>query len=483
MRYDVVIVGAGTAGIPCAVEAAAGGARVLLVDKADRVGGTLRVSGGHMTGAGTRRQRERGIEDHPDWHYDDVMRIGLGLANPDVLRRAVDLAPATIDWLDDLGLEQADTSPRIVYGHEPYGVARTHYGTDEARSILALLQPLLDAAIASGGVDLWLSSPVVHLRRDDHGRVTGVLVDRGGDGEVEVEATQAVVLATGGYGANHDLFEQLEGHPLYSVAHPTSTGDGLVLAEEVGGAIAGRDLFLPTFGGLPDPVDPRRTLWSERAHLVATERPPWEVYVGNDGRRFVAEDEPSIDAKERALLAHAPDMTFHVVIDARGLRDGAPLLLGGNAGGIEAAANRRDGFVAAETLRELAGRAGIDADNLEATVAEYNGALAGDRPDPFGRQHRPAPIAEPAYYALRNHGTTVITFAGVDIDASFAVRDLDGAPIPGLYAVGEVIGAGATMGNAFCGGMTLTPALAFGRDLGRRLALAADPADPQPQVM
>lgn len=471
MRFDVVIVGAGTAGIPCALEATAGGLRVLLVDKADRVGGTLHLSGGHLAGAGTRRQRQRGIEDHPDWHYDDVMRIGCGRANQAVLRRAVDLAADTIDWLDDLGLEQPETSPRIVYGHEPYGVARTHYGTDEARSILGLLEPLLEAAVGRGEVDLWLSSPVVGIRRDGDGGVTGVTVDREGTGEVAVD-TAAVVLATGGYGSNPSLFEELEGHPLYSVANPLATGDGIVLAESVGGSVAGRGLFLPTFGGIPDPTDPGRTLWSERAHLVATERPPWEIYVGNDGRRFVAEDEPSIDAKERALLAHAPDMTFHVVIDTRGLREGPPLLIGGSPDGIERAANERDGFVAADTVEELARRAGIDPTYLERTIAEYNDAVAAGSPDPFGRRHRPAPLTESPFYALRNHGTTVITFAGVDVDGSCAVLDAHGARIPGLYAVGEVIGAGATMGNAFCGGMTLTPALAFGRDLGKRLAQA-----------
>ena len=469
MRYDVVIVGAGTAGIPCALEAAVGGLRVLLVDKADQVGGTLHLSGGHLAGAGTRRQQQRGIEDHPDWHYDDIMRIGRGRANRAVLRRAVDLAAGTIDWLDKLGLAQAETSPRVVYGHEPYRVARTHYGTDEARSILQLLEPRLAAAVRRGAVDLWLSSPVLGLRREPGAGVYGVTVDRVGVGTVHVEAG-AVVLATGGYGANPELFDELEGHPLYSVANPQATGDGILLARAVGGAVAGRGLFLPTFGGIPDPHDPGRTLWSERTHLVATERPPWEIYVANDGRRFVAEDEPSIDAKERALLAHGSDMTFHVVIDTRGLRDGLPLLLGGSPEGIEGAANHRDGFVAADTVAELAERAGIVPANLERTIGDYNDAVTAGRPDPFGRQHRPAPLVEPPFYAIRNHGTTVITFAGVDIDDSFAVLDDSGMRIPGLYAVGEVIGAGATMGNAFCGGMTLTPALAFGRDLGVRLA-------------
>lgn len=469
--YDILIIGAGTAGIPCAIEAAEQGARVLVVDKADRVGGTLHVSGGHMTGAGTRRQRERGIDDHPDRHYDDVMRIGRGLAEPEILRRAVDLAPGLIDWLDDHGFTQADTSPRLVYGHEPYSVARTHYGTDEARSILAVLTPLLDTAVESGQVEVWLDAPVVRLCQEA-GRVTGAVVARAGT-EMAVTAA-ATVLATGGYGADPALFGQLEGYPLFTVAPETSTGDGLRLAREAGGTITGTGRYLPTFGGLPAGPDARgRTLWTERAHLVAAERPPWEIYVDRHGARFVAEDEPSIDEKERALVTAVPDLTFHVVLDARGEREGPPLLIGATGSVAEAAAARREGFAAGDTLEELAEHAGIDPAGLRSTVEAYNAALAAGAPDPLGREHRPAPIAEAPYYAVRNHGATLITFAGVAVDTDLAVRSADGSPVPGLYAVGEVLGCAATMGNAFCGGMTLTPALAFGRDLGARLGAAA----------
>ncbi len=93
---------------------------------------------------------------------------------------------------------------------------------------------------------------------------------------------------------------------------------------------------------------------------------------------------------------------------------------------------------------------------------------AGADPD-FGRTHLPAPIAVPPYYALHNQGIAVVTFDGLDIDASFAVRDEAGGVIPGLFAIGEVIGAGATCGNSFCSGMLLMPALVFGRLLGTRL--------------
>ncbi|MFC6345073.1 FAD-binding protein, partial [Nocardioides hankookensis] len=124
---------------------------------------------------------------------------------------------------------------------------------------------------------------------------------------------------------------------------------------------------------------------------------------------------------------------------------------------------------AADTLPELAALAGIDAEGLVGSVASYNVAVAAGVDLDFGRTHLPAPIAAPPYYALHNQGIAVVTFDGLDIDDSFAVRDEAGATIPGLFAIGEVIGAGATCGNSFCSGMLLTPALVFGQLLGKSL--------------
>jgi fumarate reductase flavoprotein subunit len=129
----------------------------------------------------------------------------------------------------------------------------------------------------------------------------------------------------------------------------------------------------------------------------------------------------------------------------------------------------------ADTLATLAGRAGIDAAGLARSVARYNDA-ARSRRDELGRSHFGEPLARPPFYAIRTPAALLCSFAGVRVDPGFRVTRAGGAVIDGLYAGGEVLGMGATSGAAFCGGMSLTPALSFGRLLGRQLAGAAEPA-------
>ena len=195
--YDVVVIGAGTAGIPCAISAAQGGARVLLVEKDSLIGGTLHISGGHLAAAGTRRQAERGIEDSPEAHLDDIRRISQGTAREDLIQIVASNAAQTVDWLDERGFAFAAETPRIVYGHEPYHTARTYYGRDEGMSILEVLRAELEKTQAGHDLTLWTNAPVTEIRQDDQGRVRGVTVYREGR-DVEIDAP-SVVIATGGF--------------------------------------------------------------------------------------------------------------------------------------------------------------------------------------------------------------------------------------------------------------------------------------------
>ncbi|GAA4368068.1 FAD-dependent oxidoreductase [Nocardioides caricicola] len=469
-EYDAVVVGAGPAGLTCAVRAARGGARVLLVEKDRRIGGALHLSGGHLSAGGTSLQRAAGIEDDPERHLADIDRISNGTARKDLVRLVVEEAPGVVEWLVGSGMPFDPETPRIVYGHEPYEVPRTVYGVEGGLSVLQVLEAELTEALAAHDLTLWSNAPVTGLRTDDDGRVVGVDVYRDG-AEVEVAAA-AVVLATGGYGADAELFAERHGVELVTVAARTSTGDGIHLGRAVGAALQGEGTYLPTFGGLPDPQAPHRANWAERL-LLTVERPPREIYVDRTGRRWIAEDEPSIDVKERALTA-LPDQVFWTIFDddavARSGGGQPPIVLGWEPDDLRRHANVRPGIHAADTLEEVAAAAGIDPDGLVAAVATYNRAVAAGVDEEFGRTHLPAPIAVPPFYALHNQGIAVVTFDGLDIDDTFAVLDEAGARIGGLFAIGEVIGAGATCGNSFCSGMLLTPALVFGRLLGDRLA-------------
>lgn len=462
--YDLLIVGAGTAGIPCAVAAANNGAKVLLLDKADDIGGSLHTSGGHMSAAGTRRQKEKGIVDSVESHRADIERISNGGARRDLMNLATELAAPGLDWLEDQGFEFAPDAPRIVYGHEPYSVARTYYGPDAGRSILKVLRALLEKALSENNLELRLNTAVASLLTEN-GEVHGVQLADGS--KITAKNT---VLTTGGFGANAKLFEELEKATLVSAAWPTSTGDGILMAREIGAAIAGAGTYLPTFGGLPSPDGTGRVRWTDRPLLVASERPPFEIYVDKSGNRWVAEDEESIDVKEHALTG-IESMTFWTIFDSVGLEKSQPMVVDWSIDKFIEQANILPGVFSGETLEELAKNAGISSTGLVETVGKYNADLIANSPDQFGRKFRPAVIEQGPFYSLQNHAVTLITFSGIDVDAELRVRKANGEIVPNLYAAGEILGSAATMGQSFVGGMLVMPSITFGKLLGERLSL------------
>ncbi|MFI7024198.1 FAD-dependent oxidoreductase [Micromonospora sp. NPDC049900] len=466
-RTDVLVIGAGTAGLPCAIEAARAGLRVDLVDVGTDIGGTLRVSAGHMSAAGTRRQRAAGIDDDPDRHFADVQRIGHHQGDPALIRLAVDEAPGIVDWLDENGFPFAPGMPVVYHGHSPYSRPRTYWGVDRGRSIRETLRPLLAAQVDAGRVTLRLRSRALRLCTEGGG-VTGAVV-RTPDGERELRA-DVTVLASGGYGANPEIFSAVTpGAPrLVTNAEPTSTGDAMRMATPLGAAVRFADLHTPRLGLLERRSTPGRVdFWSEVAQLAPADRVPREIWVNADGDRFVAEDLGDVTRHERAVQ-HQPGAAFWIVCDDAAIDAGSPLVPAWGPDGLRAQARQGDVAWVADDLTDLARRAGIDPDGLRRTVRAYH--LAVDRGvDALGRRHLGHRVARPPFYAVRSAAALLCSFGGLDVDAAFRVRRDDGGVVPGLYAVGEAIGMGATSGAAFCGGMAVTPALAFGRLLGRRL--------------
>jgi fumarate reductase flavoprotein subunit len=468
-RFDIIVIGAGAAGMPAAIFAAQTGARVLAVEAADRIGGTFHLSSGQMSAAGTRIQAAKGIHDTPELHYQDIMRISRNTANPAIVRLAVENAADTLHWLLDHGFEPLPEHPIIHFGHEPYTIPRTYWGKDEGRSVLNVIAPLFDRAVASGGVTLWLNAKLISLETDASGAVTGAVIRRDGN-DVTVDG-DAVILAAGGYSANPALFPELSaGKPLYGGGYPFSQGEGLIAAQGVGARIINDDKFLPTFAGIEDPDAVGGVLFGTQTYPQF--RQPWEIYVDREGRRFVREDEPSVDARERALLK-LPDMSFWVIYDEAVKRSAPPLFTKLPPEVAETRFGAHPGYCKADSIAELATLIAADAEILQQTVANYNAAAIAGAPDPLGREHRPLPISEAPFYAVRHVGWSIVGFAGLAVDAALRVIRADGQPIPNLYAAGEMLGLGATSGNSFVGGMSVTPAMTFGRLLGARLGSQA----------
>lgn len=465
---DILIVGAGTAGMPCAIEAVAAGARVLVVDQAARVGGTLHVSLGQMSGAGSRLQADRGIADSAQAHLDDIHRINRCTGRADLLARTVAGQGATIDWLMQNGFDMDPACPAILHLHEAYRTARTYWGREGGVSVLKVLEPLFAAAMAQPNAELRLGTRVAGLVQDATGRVTGARL-AGGAGETVVTA-RAVVLATGGYGGNPAMFADLtDGRRLVTAAMPTSTGTGIAMALMAGADLACPDMFLPTYAAVAPPPDETFIQWRQMPALPPQSRPPWELHLTPAGDRFVREDDPSVDAREHALDA-LPGLSFWCVTDDATWQAAPALLPGWTDAELAAAWAGHPSFVAAPTLDALAAATRMHPGRLAHAVEAYNAGIARGAPDPMGRTHRPQRLIGPGWRAIRLHGMVLKTPAGVRVDDHLRALRPDGSVIPDLHVVGEAIGGASLSGKGFVSGMSVTPALTLGRWLGRTLA-------------
>jgi fumarate reductase flavoprotein subunit len=454
--YDVVVIGAGGAGLAAAVAAAQAGASVLVLEAGKQVGGSTALAGGSFMAAGTGAQRELGFhDDTPDALFDYYLACNQWSIEPSVVRQFCDEGVPTMNWLRELGVRfTADGLYRS--GLEP--APRSHRAVGGGRAYI-------DALIAACGaldVDVAVDNRVEELLVEET-RVVGT-VARG----AEVRA-HAVVLASGGFGANRSLIAahypdaDAAGDRVWSPCPATNRGDGIQLARSAGASMAGAnhgDVLLTA--GVTKDLEPYP--------------PGWLVYVDRHGRRFV--DESASYAVMTRLFRDHGGSAWCVFDEASRLDARADPSSQFGAGTwvadtIEVAA-KQGAIRRAETVDELARLMAVNPRGLWTTVERYNIDCATGRDTQFFKHpDMMKPIVTPPFYGAELWpAVVVVTAYGPRIDARAAVLDEDNRPIPGLFGAGEV--TGNVLGEQYLGGgNALGSALIFGRLAGLNAAAAS----------
>ncbi|MBT2186076.1 FAD-dependent oxidoreductase [Sphingobium nicotianae] len=337
----------------------------------------------------------------------------------------------------------------------------------------------LAAAAFRRGLELWTSAPARSLIREGD-RVTGAIVERFGE-KVRVEARRAVIVSTGGF--PHDsvrraqLFPQGASAPeVWAMLPYGNAGEGIRMIEAVGGKF-NSDMTMPIA------LTPITTLRTGEGRLETipvffNRGAPGVISVTRQGKRFVNEARSYHDWGVALLKEYGDDQEAEawIVCDHRALRKYGLGII--KPAPFPIKSFLKSGYLkTGRTPRELAISAGIDPDGLERTFAEFNRNADRDEDPAFHRGSTDyeraggdaeyggnpciGPLSQAPYYAIRVFAGCVATFAGIEGDQNAQVIGTDGAPIAGLYAIGNDM-ASITGGDYISGGCTLGPAMTFG---------------------
>ena len=486
---DVVIIGAGGAGMTAALTASDAGKSVLVLESQPAVGGNSVKSTGGMNAAKTAYQdantfdEAAGIEKtlksaeayadneaitalaatvkeqweawqaNPEGYFDstelfslDTLIGGKGLNDPELVNTLVSNSAAAIDYLDSIGIHLNNVA---AFGGA--SVKRIHRPVnDEGKtvSVGAYTVPLLEAA-CQGRDNLALLTDVTatKLLTNEAGAVIGVEAQGKTGNKVTVNA-KAVILATGGFGANLDMVVQykpdLAGFMTTNAAG--IQGQGILMATEIGAATVDMEQ-----------IQIHPTVQADTASLITEGlRGDGAILVNANGERFI-DEVGTRDVVSAAEIAQ-PDSFSWLVVDQK-MVDASSVIQGYINRGL---------MLQGDTYEALAGELGIPADAFAATMEKWNGYVAEKNDPDFGRTSFAQPLDTAPYYAVKVTAGIHHTMGGLKIDSQTHVLNTEGQIIPGLFAAGEVTG-GVHGGNRL-GGNAVADFVVFGRIAGQEAA-------------
>ena len=466
LSADIVVVGAGGAGLAAAVSASEQGASVIVLEKTVAVGGNTLRSGGWYNSADQERQKNLEMSeaqkatveamlakeavnekmaqlqqtlqtewdaykaeggtylfDSPTFHALQTYDGGDYLGNIDLIAEYANEAPNTLKWLESLGMQTNPTVTMCVgalwqRSHSVVGNTNVGYGYIET----------VHRAAEEKGVQILFETRGTELMTDENNAVIGVRAEKSDGTKLTVNAAKGVILATGGFGGDLDKVREIRSdipETIKTTSSSACTGDGIWMAQAIGAEAI--DLDQIQLYPLASAVD-----GSTGYAMVG---PTTAMYVNAKGERFV--DETLDRYTMTAALMEQPDEVLFLISDKDTCRIEGDKNYYGRS--IQRLPDQGQ-LYRADTIEDLARQMGADADTFKKTVERYNEiARAGEDPD-FGRMifTPDSPIENPPFYASPRTWAAHITEGGVVTDDISQVVREDGTPIEGLYAAGEV---------------------------------------------
>ena len=453
LSADVIVVGGGGAGMAAATRLAQLGKSVILVEKSGFLGGAISVSGGNQVVMGSQLQIDNGVaDDSVESMVADFEANGANKNNKEILTLFAENVGATTDWLvANCGITFEEGLHQLgEYSHNRE-LAYTGGGAGFAEA--------MRKAVEEAGVQVLLNTKAESLIADN-GTVTGVKA-ASSDADYTLTAGN-VVLATGGYGANKDMLtDEMKSALYYGPA--SSTGEGIQMAQAVGAQTANMEYGKRYPNGIE--VSEGMAKSTIAGNIVG-----WTmsaILVNKDGNRVVNEKASNRTILEEELKQEGGEL--YLLLDAETFEAWkAKLAPAGISDAdiekyLEANGTTTPVFAHGETLEEAAAAAGINADNLKATVEKYNGFVAKGSDDDFGRAatYLTKAIGEGPYYIVEQKPRFATTMGGLVINTSMQVLNEAGEPISGLYAAGE--NCGQVMGDDSPSGANNAWALTSGK--------------------
>lgn len=464
---EVLVIGAGAAGLFAAVSARENGAKsVIVLEKSPTPYlNSSSLSAGSVNATGTKAQFKAGIDDKNNAaeFAEEINKAGKGLSDPVLLELFAKNSSKPIDWLADHG---------VVFTPQPNSAFRLWrmHGCDKHTGA-QYIQTLFEEA-KKQGIDVELSTKVLELITNEAGdEVLGVKAQHKGK-DIYVRATKGVVIATGGFCGDIAMIDKyiLDFRGALTFSSPNSTGDGLKMATKIGAGTTHMN-YAAVYGyGIPATADKaNRQGLIFRGHVMNLYGP---ISLGPDGKRFVNDDLAATPISW-AMAQKGFKKVYQIATEEqlKNFMDKDPIqVIGWSPERFKKELEEQKVFVfKADTIAELAGKMGLPVEEVEKTIKRYNGFVKAGKDEDFNRKYMKGTFEKGPYYGFIGEPIVGVSLGGLKVDKNLNVLDVYDRPIKNLYAAGEVVGG--LHGGSSIGGDTIAAGLTLGMVAGKNAAM------------